>query len=358
MYGQRISLVRKTVINSSIDALLISNFYNILYLTGFKTLTTDEREAFALVTKTNIYLFTDARYIFSDQGIILKLIKPEKGLFFHLSEIIKEEKIHSLGIESEDLRVHEFEKLKTIFNQIKIIPFEKFVIKLRAIKENEEIENIRRACEITDQCLENIVPLIKIGNSEKKIAFQIEQWIKENGFDLAFDPIVAVNINSAIPHYNTKEGKGIVEDGSIILLDFGVKYKNYMSDITRMVFVKPTDEMINIYIKLLSVQGLTIKEIGNQKDPKVIDRFCRENLIKKELPNFSHSLGHGVGLEIHEYPKLSQMSYDTLVDNHVFTIEPGVYFPNKWGMRIEDTVVLKNGRIKALTNFKKELIII
>lgn len=362
MYGHRISLVRKAMINSSIDALFISIFYNILYLTGFKTLTTDEREAFVLVTKTNVYLFTDARYDIKlevkNEKLKVKYIEPEKGLFFHLNTIIKEEKIHSLGIESEDLRVHEFEKLKTMFGQIRIIQLEKFIIKLRAIKENEEIENIRKACEITDQCLENVIPLIRNGNSEKKIVFQIEQWIKEHGFDLAFDPIVAVNINSAIPHYNTKEGKGIIEDSSIILLDFGVKYRDYLSDITRMVFVKPTDEMINVYRKLLTVQEQTIKEIENETDPKIIDRFCRKSLIEKGLQNFSHSLGHGIGLEIHEYPKLSQMSYDTLVDNQVFTIEPGVYFPNKWGMRIEDTVVMKDHRVELLTKFNKNIMII
>ncbi len=358
MDNQRISSIRKIFTTQSIDALFISNYYNILYVTSFKTLTTDEREAFVLVTKKNIYLFTDARYVYTDSGVILKLIEPGKGLFFHLGTIIKEEKIDTLGIESEDLRVHEYEKLKSVFNPSKIIPLEKTIIKLRAIKENDEVKKIEKACEIIDQCLENIIPSIMIGDSEKKIAFQIERWIKEHGFDLAFDPIVAVDANSAIPHYDTKEGNGIVKSSSIILIDFGVKYQNYMSDITRMVFVKPTDEMINNYKKLLETQEQTIERTGKETDPKIIDSLCRENLEEKQLPNFSHSLGHGVGLEIHEYPKLSQMSDDTIVNNHVFTVEPGVYFPNKWGMRIEDTIVVKNGKAEVLTMYTKEPIII
>lgn len=355
---QRIGSLRKLLTDNSIDALFISNYFNILYLTGFKTLTTDEREAFVLVTKNNIYLFTDARYVYTDPGVIFKLIEPGKGLFFHLEAIIRDEKIQKLGIESEDLRVHEYEKLKSIFNLVKISSLEKTIIKLRALKENNEIKNIQKACEITDQCLKEVTSLIMIGDSEKKIAFRIELWIKEHNYDLAFDPIVAVDSNSAIPHYNTKEGQGVVKDSSIILIDFGVKYQNYVSDITRMFFINPTDEMISIYQRLLEVQEKTIEKIKKEVDPKIIDRFCREHLVEMDLPNFSHSLGHGVGLEIHEYPKISQMSEDIIVNNNVFTVEPGVYFPNKWGMRIEDTVVIKNHKVELLTKFNKELITI
>lgn len=362
MHKQRLKRVRDTFAHNHIDAFFISNFYNIFYLAGFKTLTTDEREAFALVTKKNTYLFTDARYDIKleirSEKLKVKYIEPERGLFFHLDAIIKEEKISTLGIESEDLRVHEYEKLKAIFSSVKIIPLEKTIIKLRAIKENDEVKDIEKACEITDQCLKDIIPSIMIGDNEKKTAFQIERWIKEHGFNLAFDPIIAVDSNSAIPHYHTKEGNGIVNSSSIILIDFGVKYQNYLSDITRMVFINPTDEMTHVYKDLLEAQEKTIEIIGKETNPKIIDRLCREHLAEKQLPNVPHSLGHGVGLEIHEYPKLSQTSEDTIVDNQTFTIEPGVYFSNKWGMRIEDTVVLRNGKTEALTNFTKEPIIL
>lgn len=358
MNSHRIASVKKRLAGDSIDSLLISNYYNILYLTGFKTLTTDEREAFALITKKNTYLFTDARYVYTDPEVIFKLLGPGKGLFFHLGEIIREENISILGIESEDLRVHEYEKIRTIFNSVNILSLEKIVIKLRAIKEIEEIKNIQKACEVTDQCLTEIIPSIHVGNTEKEIALSIEYWIKKHGYDLAFDPIIAIDSQSAIPHYNTKEGQGVIKDHSIILIDFGVKYQNYMSDITRMIFIKPTDKMITIYEKLLEVQKQTIDLVGKEKDPKTVDRLCREQLAEKQLPNFPHSLGHGVGLEIHEYPKLSQMSDDSFVNGHVFTIEPGVYFPNKWGMRIEDTVLIKNNKAVSLTQFTKELIII
>ncbi len=358
MFSLRIKKLQDTFEKNGIEAFFVSNFYNILYLTGFKTLTTDEREAFALVTKKNAYLFTDARYVFTNPGVILKLIEPGKGLLFHLETIIKEEQIQSIGIESEDLRVHEYEKLKTLFSSIKTISLERIMIKIRAVKEDSELVTIQKACEITDQCLKEIIPSLAEGNTEKEITFRIEKWIKEHGHNLAFDPIVAIDENSAIPHYNTKEGNGIVKNNSIILLDFGVKYNNYLSDITRMVFLDPTKETLDAYTKLLEVQEKTIGIIGKENDPKVIDTICRTSLKEKHLPDFPHSLGHGVGLEVHEYPKLSKISDDTLVENHVVTVEPGVYFPNKWGMRVEDTVVMQDGKAKALTKFPKSPYII
>lgn len=358
MFLTRIEKLRSVITSKEIDAFFVSNFYNILYLTGFKTLTTDEREAFVLITKKNAYLFTDARYILTNPGVILKLIEPGKGLFFHIGAIIKEEQIQSIGIESEDLRVHEYEKLKVLFPSVKIISLERIVIKIRAVKEGNELIAIQKACKITGQCLKEIIPTISEGNTEREIAFRIEQWIKEHGYDLAFDPIVAIGENSAIPHYNTNEGNGIVKNNSVILLDFGVKYNDYMSDITRMVFLQPTKEIIDMYTKLLEVQEKTIGIIGKEKDPKVINTICRTSLEEKQLPDFPHSLGHGVGLEIHEYPKLSQMSDDALTDNQVVTVEPGVYFPSKWGMRVEDTIVVENGKAKILTKFSKNPVIL
>ena len=357
---QRINHVREFFKQHKINALLISNFYNILYLTGFKTLTTDEREAFVLITKNHVYLFTDARYpnniipIKSGLNFKLKLLKPGKGLFLYLQEIFKDENIQLLGIESEDLRVHEYLKLQQLFSTINIISLEKLIIQLRAIKEKEEIEKITRACQITDQCLKKTIKTIKIGDTEKEVAFRIERWFKDQGHDCAFNPIVAINKNSSIPHYHTKDGFGKVKKQSVILIDFGAEYKDYCSDITRMIFINPTEEIINLYNSLLNIQERTIKEINSKKDPKIIDYFCRNQIEKKQLPNYSHSTGHGVGLEIHEYPKISQTSSDTIQENQVFTIEPAVYFKGKWGIRIEDTVVIKSNKAEILTKFTKK----
>ena len=368
MLEQRINKLRKILKDKNLDGFLISNFYNILYLTGFKTLTDNEREAWVFITEKSVYLFIDSRYIIHNEYLILKLITPEKGLIKHLLEIILEEKIQRLGFEGDDLKVGELQKLKEQLINVELVSLEKFIIKIREIKDEEEINNIKTACQITDQCLEEIVKTIKIGSSEKEIAFRIEFWLKKNNHDLSFYPIVAVDKNSAIPHYDTQNGTNEkIKNNSVILIDFGTKFQDYHSDMTRMIFFgRPTEEIINTYTALLNAQEKTIKssfakasEDKQYITGKDVDLYCRQQLtiINQQL-TYSHSTGHGVGLQIHESPKISFTSTDTLLPNQVITIEPGVYINNKWGMRIEDTVLLKGDGVEILTKFSKQLLII
>ncbi len=293
----------------------------------------------------------------------LKLITPDKGLIKYLQEIVIEEKISNLGVEGDDLKLNEFNKLKQELKNVEVVPTEKLIIKQREIKDEIEIEKIRMACQIADKCLEDVVKTIKVGSSEKEIAFKIEFWLKEKNYDLAFYPIVAIDENSSLPHYDTRDGNNEkVKKRSIILIDFGAKYQNYLSDITRMIFVgKPTDEMINIYNKLLHVQEKTTKYLDIRRshdnyDGKKIDSYCRQQLTTNY--SYPHSTGHGVGLQIHEYPKISPISTDEIKAGQVFTIEPGIYISNRWGMRIEDTVLINKGGTEILTKFRKQITVI
>lgn len=379
MLIQRVEKLRKILQEKSLDGFLVSNFFNILYLTGFKTLTENEREAWMLVTKNHIYLFTDSRYIninsksearnpkqIQNNNYKTKLITPEKGLIKHLQEIVEEEKIQRLGFEGDDLKVNELQKMKTFLTNVELISLEKLIIKIREIKDEEEISNLRTACKIADQCLEEIVKTIKPGTSEKEIAFRIEFWLKEKGYGLSFYPIIAIDKNSAVPHYDTRAGNDEkVKKNSIILIDYGAKFEDYHSDTTRMIFVgKPTSEMINTYKILLNAQEKTIERLKTDNNPVSVDQFCRQQLtshysLATNHSSYSHSTGHGVGLRIHEFPKISFTSTDVLLLNQVVTIEPGVYINNKWGMRIEDTVLIKEkGEIEVLTKFSKKLLII
>lgn len=365
MYNHRLSQTIKKLKELKLDALLISNFYNISYLSDFKTLSPDEREAFLLLTFNSIYLFTDARYIenidhLKVNGCQLKLLTPKEGLIYHLKKIIIKEKLKALGFESEDLKYQEFNILQKNLNEIDFIPTTKVILKIREIKDNIELDKIKRACEIGDSCLSDISRAIKKGMSEKEIAFKLEFWLKEKGYDLAFDSIVAFDKNSAIPHYNTKTGNGRVKEGSVILIDYGVKYEEYLSDITRIfVYGKPNDQVINIYNILLDAQNRTINSIAKLKYLSKIDDFCRQMIVDNHLPSYSHSTGHGVGLEIHEYPKVSFNSEDKLIKNQAFTIEPGVYLSGKFGMRVEDTVFIDNDlKPNVITKFNKTLQII
>ncbi|EKE14146.1 MAG: Peptidase M24 [uncultured bacterium] len=368
MLQARIEKLRKILIEKNLDGFLVSNFYNILYLTGFKTLTENEREGWVLVTAKNVYLFTDSRYLNIKNQISnifeTKLITPDKGLIKHLVEIVKEERIDKLGFEGDDLTVSELNRLKEFLINIELVPLEKVIIKIRELKDEEEINNLRTACKIAYQCLEEIVKIIKVGISEKEIAFKIEFWLKEKNHDLSFYPIVAIDKNSAVPHYDTRNGNDEkVKKNSIILIDYGAKFRDYHSDTTRMVFTgKPTGEVIKTYNNLLTAQEKTIKQLEIDNNPVFIDQFCRNVLTSPQslVPSpYPHSTGHGVGLQVHEYPKISFTSIDVLLPNQVVTVEPGVYLENKWGMRIEDTVLIKDNRqVEVLTKFSKKLLIL
>ena len=366
----RIDNLQKQLKKKNLGGLLISNYYNIFYLTGFKTLTKREREAWTLVTNSNTYILSDGRYVNNlksqilnpkSKTKILKLLTPQRGLISYLQEIIKEEKLRTIGFEGEDLRVNELEKLREKIPQAEFVSTEKLIIKLRELKTKEEINKIKRACQIGDQCLKEIIPTIKLAQTEKEISFQIEYWLKAKGFNIAFPTLVAIDQNSAIPHYDTESnGQEKVKKNSLILIDFGVVFQNYLSDITRMIFFgKPKNEIVKIYNKLAEVQNKTVHCINTIEHLKQLDDCCRKLLIDGGLPTHPHSTGHGVGLEIHEYPKISSTSTDALKPNQVFTIEPGIYFPGKWGMRIEDTINIgKNLKPIVLTKFPKDLIIL
>ena len=343
------------------DAFLVSNFYNILYTTGFETLSPMEREVFALITKERLYVITDARYEKGNRANTIEFFFTKKGktMWGSLAELCQIHKIKSLGYEGDNLTWNEVQSLQKIGRRL--ISFSQTFSHLRSIKREEELFAIKQACHVGDLVLKDIIPYIHPGQTEKEIAWYIEKSIREGySSELAFDPIIAVDAHAAIPHYHTKKGEGVIKDGSLLLIDFGVKAHNYCSDNTRMVGIgNVSDEIKKTYAALLAVQKKTIKYANEAISLKDIDQYCRSELQKHTLPNYNHSTGHGVGLEVHESPRISAASIDEKKLGHVFTLEPGIYYPGKWGMRIEDTVtVLDQGKIEVLTRFPKELILL
>lgn len=370
MYQNRIEKLRTLMLEQNVDAFLVTNHFNIIYLTGYETLAPHEREVFVLVTQGKVYVFSDGRYqediqllISNNQSIshkpIFKLLTSQKGLFRHLREIIDGEKIRKLGFEREDLKWSEYETIKN--NVIAtLLPLDKTIIQFRAVKEEIEIENIEKACRVGDQALSELIPHLSIGKSEKELAFLFETIVRGKGDEVSFDSIVAVNTNSSLPHYNTKNGREVIKNGSVVLIDCGVNHKGYCSDITRIFFVGNVPEIMKKkYMGLKQVQQNTIDQIKKDMAFSEIDLYCRKRMTDEGLLDYPHSTGHGVGLEIHEFPKVSTFSADKVTANNVFTIEPGIYFPGQWGMRIEDTVYLDHkGCCVVLTQFSKEIVLL
>ena len=234
---------------------------------------------------------------------------------------------------------------------------ENIIEKQRFIKDNNEIELLKKACEITDKCFEHLVEYIKVGMTEKQIALEIEKFFTENGAEsLAFETIVASGSNSSKPHAKTTERK--IDLGDPITIDFGCKYKGYCSDMTRTVFAGFVPGKIRgIYNLVLKNQLQTEKDMKDGANIRILARNV-ENDFKLNGYSLVHALGHGVGLDIHEAPIVSYKNDNTFKENMVVTNEPGIYIPGEFGVRIEDTTLITKSGCINLTKSDKNYIIV
>ena len=262
-------------------------------------------------------------------------------------------KIKKIGLNKETLTLAYLDKLKKLYPKAKFVDVSFKLKELRSKKTVEEIKKISKACKITTNSFNSVVEELskKSLETEQDVADFLEKKMRDQNASLAFPTIAAIGKNAAIPHHVTGNQK--LRRG-FLLMDFGASYKNYCADMTRVVFLgKPTKKERTFYNLLLSSQQGAINHIKQDKPFMELDSLARKTL-NKYSSSFIHSLGHGIGVEVHEAPVFSEKTQG-VQQNHVFTIEPGIYFPNKFGLRIEDTVVF-NGKTKILTTAKKELI--
>ena len=363
-----LSRLAKFLKKNKLDAVLISSHSNIVYLTNYSGFSKEEREAYLLVTKNKQYILTDGRYAQAVDHLItnFELIEISSKLSFEnkLKDLAKKNKIKKLGFEPHDMTVLEHKKLSRLFNDL---PAGKAGLNhltlnsLRSIKTPEEILFIEKACRLGDKTFDYILKKTKLGVTEKEIAFEIEFFIKKHGADISFPPIVAFGKNSAIPHHQTSDKKLTTSD-KIMLLDFGVKLNNYCSDMTRTVFFGSANaELKRIYQTVLDAQQKSIEKINilmsqsSNIPASQIDRAARDYIISKGYKTIPHSVGHGIGIQVHESPRLSPKSKDILKEGMVFSIEPGIYIPGFGGVRIEDMVVLEKPYARLLTRSPREL---
>lgn len=225
-------------------------------------------------------------------------------------------------------------------------------------KTEEEIKKLEMASKIADDCFEYVCNNIKVGMTEIEVAQMMDTFMFENGAEsLSFETIVGSGINSAQIHSTPTDKK--IESGDIVLLDFGCKYQGYCSDISRTIFMERiTEEYKKIYDIVLEAQLVATEKIVAGMLSCEADALSRD-VIKNKGYDFAHALGHGVGKEVHESPVISPKNDRDIIENNmVFTIEPGIYLENKFGVRIEDTVVLENGKVRSLNKVTKDIIII
>ncbi len=359
----RLQTLRTILQRNNLDAILISSPMHILYLTEYPGFSEIEREAFILMTKIKNYLITDARYTeqvkkeASSFGILER--GQQNSTFKLLQEIINNEKIKILGFEAENLTVAEYKTFKKVGVKFKPVSLRE----LRSNKTKQEIEAIQKACKIGDNAFTFIIKQIHESVTEKELAYKLENFMRQQGAEPSFASIVAFGPNAAIPHHHGGNTK--LKKNQFVLFDFGVKVDNYCSDMSRTVyFGKPTDEEVKAYQTVLIAQQkaeeyITTK-LKNKRSKKAYagetDGIARKYIVSQGFPSFPHSLGHGIGLEVHEAPSLSPRSKNTLTEGMVFTIEPGIYIPGKFGVRIEDDYIIENNKLIQLTQSPKNLI--
>jgi len=348
--------LQKEILETGLDAILISSISNIIFLTNYSGFSRDEREAYLLITKNKQYILTDGRYTDDVRKLIkdfeLIEISSKLSAIEALNKLKAKYNLKKVGIEENDLKVNEHKALK---KYLKNTQHFNNMHQIRSIKSDAEISKIEKACKLGDETFSFILKKIKSGISEKEIANEIEFFIKQHGGEISFSPIVAFGKNSAVPHHVPDNSRLI--QGNIVLLDFGVKLNNYCSDMTRTVFFgKPTTEQKKMYEVVLKSQQKAIDLLMTNHSASKIDNVAREYIIAKGYPSIPHSLGHGIGIDVHELPHISPNTKDVLREGMVFSIEPGIYLPNLGGVRIEDLVILEKNGPRLLTHSPKNLI--
>ena len=334
---------------------MVSQPENRFYLSGFSG-----SAGFLLITQRDEILATDFRYL--EQA---KRQSPDYEIFHTTGEVENwfprltgELAVNKLAFEAEHVSFATYRHLSDMLSnsksQLRLVPLDVLVEDLRAVKEPEEIELITEAVAISDAAMEYITNGMHAGMTEGEIAWELEKFLHEQGSQsLPFDIIVASGANAALPHAQPS-GRNI-QHGEPVLIDIGAKVQGYASDLSRTICLgKPDDTFKKVYDVVLRAQLAAIAGITDGMTGKQADSLAREVIIKAGYgDNFGHGLGHGLGLATHEKPYLTQASRDKLTDGMVFTIEPGIYLTGWGGVRIEDTVVMENGKIRVLSRARK-----
>lgn len=263
-------------------------------------------------------------------------------------------KIGKIAIDGNNFTLNSYRHLKSKFKKAKIRDLSSSCLELRAVKTDKEVRLIRKSCSHADRIIQKTIKNIRDFDTESSISAFLEYEAKRNGLEIPFNPIVASGSNGSMPHHTPSAAK--IKKGFCVI-DFGVKYKGYCSDITRTIHLgKASKKEKDIYAFLLKAQKNTIEEIKINDLCSKIYEGCT-HALKGYSKYFIHGLGHGIGVEVHELPNLTLDSKDKIVNNMVFTIEPGIYFPKKFGIRIEDTVLFRNKPI-VLTKTAKDILIV
>lgn len=343
--------------------ILVTSKTNIRYFSGFTGtsgyLVLFDKRGCPATTRPGGFLFVDGRYAAEAKAVIpknYKIIDTTKGFEETWQKFLKKYRIKSIGVEDNNITLRQWKYFKGISKRAKLVDIDNELDKCRMIKKTHELKYIKHAQKITERVFEALKKWLKTGLSEKQIAWKIEEFTHEFGADgMAFSPIVAINEHSARPHHKNSNRK--LHKGDMLLIDMGAKFRGYCSDMTRVLFTKsPTKEQEKIYDLVKKAQETAIAKLKAGLTGKRADALARGVIEKAEYGKyFLHASGHGVGLDIHELPNLSQKYTEKIPAGCIVTVEPGIYLSGKFGVRIEDMVLVGKNGVQDLTKSLKSI---
>ena len=341
--NSKMQWLRNKLSSMNLQGMIVSNPANIRYLTNLEA-----EGTLVLTRKENIYI-TDGRYI---EYVNKTLTIFDEITVYDIKDISLDDYenfflfCENVGFEEDYLTYAKYKEYIRKFKINNFVETEGIIEKQRMIKDEEEVKNIEKACQITRDCFKYIEQFLKPGNTEKQVARIIDDYYLEYAEGPAFETIVASGENSSKPHAIPTERKFTEQD--IITIDMGCKINGYCSDMTRTFFIgEPTEKQRKVYNLVQKNHLQTIDAIKDGANIKQITKMV-ENDLKLNDYNLIHALGHGVGLEIHESPTVSAKVDAPLRENMVVTVEPGIYIPGEFGVRIEDTVLVQKGGARKL----------
>lgn len=351
--NSKLQWLRNTMSSLDLQGLIISNPVNVKYLTGI-----DAEGTLLLTRKDNIFI-TDGRYIEHVHSI---LTLYDEIIVYDINDVSSDDYenffmfCENVGFEEHFVTYANYKELIRKYKINNLVETEHIIERQRMIKDKDEISNIEKACEITDNCFSYLLTYIKPGMTEKQIAEEIEEYYKQRTDGLAFETIVASGENTSMPHAVPTDRK--IEEQDIITIDMGCKVNGYCSDMTRTFFVGSVPDYVKpVYDLVLKNEVQTLEEMKDGESTRLLTKMV-ENDFKLNGYDLIHALGHGVGMEIHEAPYINYRTDTQLKENMVVTDEPGIYIAGKFGVRIEDTVQITKFGCISLTKSEKNYIII
>ncbi|HWQ50454.1 MAG TPA: aminopeptidase P family protein [Terriglobales bacterium] len=338
------------------DAVLVTSYVSRFWASGFAA-----SAGAVIVTKKTAHFIADSRYIEAVTARVTSMTSiPMEGLVEEeTAKLIRTLGAKRVAFEDCAMTVAEFAGFQKAMPEVEFVPLGETIARLRAVKDETEVAYVRRAQDITERSFAQLLPYIKVGVTEREIAKRLEILMLENGSDgPAFETICVGGPNASMPH--GVPGERPLADGDFLTMDFGATWRGYKSDMTRTVAIgHVTDEMRRVYDTVLAAQEAAIAAVKAGVIGRDIDKVARDLIGEAGYGgNFGHGLGHSFGIEIHENPRFSPRCTDAVPAGCLITVEPGVYLPGKFGVRIEDDLLVTEAGCENLTHAPKALLVL